>query len=84
MENEINYIHILQEQIKRQDKIISKLIKINILTVLILAVVMCVLTISYFWSDYEFFTNSNNTTITGDSNTSVKDSSLKNSEMNLE
>ena len=84
MENEKNYIDILQEQIERQDKIISKLIKINILTVLILAVVMCVFTISYFWSDYEFFTNSNNTTITGDSNTSVKDSSLKNSEMNLE
>ena len=84
MDNEKNYIDILQEQIERQDKIISKLIKINILTVLILAVVMCVFTYSYFWSDYEFFTNSNNTTITGDSNTSVKDSSLKNSEMNLE
>ena len=46
MENEKNYIDILQEQIERQDKIISKLIKINILTVLILAVVMCVFTIS--------------------------------------
>ena len=84
MEKEKSVYEILQEQIERQDKIISKIIKINILTVLILAVVMCVFTISYFWSDYEFFTNSNNTTITGDSNTSVKDSSLKNSEMNLE
>ena len=84
MVNETNYIHILQEQIKRQDNIINKLIKTNVLIALILAVVMCVFTISYFWSDYEFFTNSNNTTITGDSNTSVKDSSLKNSEMNLE
>ena len=84
MANETNYIHILQEQIKRQDNIINKLIKTNVLIVLILAVVMCVFTISYFWSDYEFFTNSNNTTITGDLNTSVKDSSLKNSEMNLE
>ena len=86
MENEYetNYIDILQEQIKRQDNIINKLIKTNVLIALILAVVMCVFTISYFWSDYEFFTNSNNTTITGDSNTSVKDSSLKNSEMNLE
>ena len=84
MVNETNYIHILQEQIKRQDNIINKLIKTNVLIALILAVVMCVFTISYFWSDYEFFTNSNNTTITGDSNTNVKDSSLKNSEMNLE
>ena len=84
MENKTNYIHILQEQIKRQNNIINKLIKTNVLIALILAVVMCVFTISYFWSDYEFFTNSNNTTITGDSNTSVKDSSLKNSEMNLE
>ena len=84
MENETNYIHILQEQIERQDKIINKLIKTNIIITFILAVVMCVFTISYFWSDYDFFTNSNNTTITGDSNTSVKDSSLKNSEMNLE
>ena len=84
MANETNYIHILQEQIKRQDNIINKLIKTNVLIALILAVVMCVFTISYFWSDYEFFTNSNNTTITGDLNTSVKDSSLKNSEMNLE
>ena len=84
MENETNYIHILQEQIKRQNNIINKLIKTNVLIALILGVVMCVCTISYFWSDYEFFTNSNNTTITGDSNTSVKDSSLKNSEMNLE
>ena len=67
-----------------QQNIINKLIKTNVIIVLILATVMCVFTISYFWSDYEFFTNSNNTTITGDSNTSVKDSSLKNSEMNLE
>ena len=67
-----------------QQNIINKLIKTNVIIVLILAIVMCVFTISYFWSDYEFFTNSNNTTITGDSNTSVKDSSLKNSEMNLE
>ena len=84
MEYETNYIDILQEQIKRQDNIINKLIKTNVLIALILVVVMCVFTISYFWSDYEFFTNSNNTTITGDSNTNVKDSSLKNSEMNLE
>ena len=84
MENEKSVYEILQEQIERQDKIINKLIKTNVLTALILAIVMCVFTISYFWSDYEFFTNSNNTTITGDSNTNVKDSSLKNSEMNLE
>ena len=67
-----------------QQNIINKLIKTNVLTALILAIIICVFTISYFWSDYEFFTNSNNTTITGDSNTNVKDSSLKNSEMNLE
>ena len=84
MENEKSVYEILKEQIERQDKIINKLIKTNIIITFILAVVMCVFTISYFWSDYEFFTNSNNTTITGDSNTNVKDSSLKNSEMNLE
>ena len=86
MGNEKSVYEILQEQIKRQDNIINKLIKTNVLTALILAIIICVFTISYFWSDYEFFTNSNNTTITGDSNTStsVKDSSLKNSEMNLE
>ena len=90
MENEKSVYEMRLEDkdkiINFQQNIINKLIKTNVIIVLILAIVMCVFTISYFWSDYEFFTNSNNTTITGDSNTStsVKDSSLKNSEMNLE
>ena len=88
MENEKSVYEIILEDkdkiIDFQQNIINKLIKTNVIIVLILAIVICVFTISYFWSDYEFFTNSNNTTITGDSNTSVKDSSLKNSEMNLE
>ena len=84
MDNEKSVYEILQEQIDRQDNLISKLIKTNVITILILAIVMMFFTYSYFFSDYDFFTNSNNTTITGDSNTNVKDSSLKNSEMNLE
>ena len=64
MEKGKSVYEILQEQIERQDKIINKLIKTNVLTALILAIVMCAFTISYFSSDYDFFTNSNNTTIT--------------------
>ena len=82
MENETNYIHILQEQIERQDKIINKLIKTNVLTALILAIVMCVFTISYFWSDYDY--QDDTTTITGDNNNSVKNNDFTKSEMNLE
>ena len=88
MDNEKSVYEIMLDDkdkiINFQQELINKLIKTNVIIVLILATVMCVFTISYFWSDYDFFTNSNNTTITGDSNTNVKDSSLKNSEMNLE
>ena len=41
MENEKSVYEILQEQIERQDKIINKLIKTNVLTALILAIVVC-------------------------------------------
>ena len=86
MENEKSVYEMRLEDkdkiINFQQNIINKLIKTNIIIVLILAIVMCVFTCSYFWSDYDY--QDDTTTITGDSNTSVKDSSLKNSEMNLE
>ena len=82
MENEKSVYEILQEQIERQDRIINKLIKTNVLTALILATVMCVFTISYFWSDYDY--QDDTTTITGDNNNSVKNNDFTKSEMNLE
>ena len=82
MENEKSVYDILQEQIERQDKIIDKLIKTNVSTALILATVMCVFTISYFWSDYDY--QDDTTTITGDNNNSVKNNDFTKSEMNLE
>ena len=57
MENEKSVYEILQEQIKRQDKIINKLIKSNVITILILAVVMIVFTLSYFFADYNCYNN---------------------------
>ena len=78
MENEKSVYEILQEQIERQDKIINKLIKTNVLTALILAIVMCVFTISYFWSNYDYGTH-----ITGDSNKTVENSELNNSELDI-
>ena len=83
MENEKSVYEILQEQIERQDKIINKLIKTNVIIVLILAIVMCVFTISYFWSDYDY--QDDTTTITGDNNNSVSDTTLENdSELNID
>ena len=81
MENEKSVYEILQEQIERQDKIINKLIKTNVIIVLILAIVMCVFTCSYFWSDYDY--QDDTTTITGDNNNSVKNNDLTSSKMNL-
>ena len=82
MENEKSVYEILQEQIKRQDKIISKLIKTNVLTALILAVVMMFFTYSYFFSNYDYQDDS--TTITGNNNSTVQDSELENSKMDLD
>ena len=78
MANEKSVYDILQEQIKRQDKIINKLIKTNVLTALILAIVMCVFTISYFWSNYDYGTH-----ITGDSNKTVENSEFNSSELDI-
>ena len=78
MKNEKSVYEILLEQIERQDKIISKLIKTNVLTALILAVVMCVFTISYFWSNYDYGTH-----ITGDSNKTVENSEFNSSELDI-
>ena len=82
MENEKSVYEILQEQIERQDKIISKLIKTNVIIVLILAIVMCVSTCSYFWSAYDY--QDDTTTITGDNNNAVNNNAFTKSEMNLE
>ena len=82
MENEKSVYEILQEQINRQDKTINKLIKTNVITILILATVMCVFACSYFWSDYDY--QDDTTTITGDNNNSVKNNDFTSSEMNLE
>ena len=82
MENEKSVYDILQEQIDSKDKIINKLIKTNVIIVLILAIVMCVFTCSYFLSDYDY--QDDTTTITGDNNNSVKNNAFNKSEMNLE
>ena len=81
MENEKSVYEILQEQIDSKDKIINKLIKTNIIITLILAVVMIVFTLSYFFSDYNCY---NNTSISGDSNSVTSDNTLEDSEMNLD
>ena len=81
MKNEKSVYDILQEQIKRQDKIINRLIKSNVITILILAVVMTVFTLSYFFADYNCY---NNTSISGDSNSVTSDNTLEDSEMNLD
>ena len=81
MNNEKSVYEILQEQIDSKDKIIDKLIKINVITILILAVVMIVFTLSYFFSDYNCY---NNTSISGDSNSVTSDNTLEDSEMNLD
>ena len=65
-----------------QQNIINKLIKTNVIIVLILAIVMCVFTCSYFLSDYDY--QDDTTTITGDNNNSVKNNDFTKSEMNLE
>ena len=81
MNNEKSVYEILQEQIDSKDKIINKLIKTNIIITLILAVVMIVFTLSYFFSDYNCY---NNTSISGDSNSVTSDNTLEDSEMNLD
>ena len=78
MENEKSVYEILQEQIERQDKIISNLMKINIIITFVLAIIMCIFTISYFWSDYDYGTH-----IIGDSNKTVESSELNNSELDI-
>ena len=65
-----------------QQKLIHKLINTNVIIVLILAIVMCVFTCSYFLSDYDY--QDDTTTITGDNNNSVKNNDFTKSEMNLE
>ena len=64
-----------------QQNIINKLIKTNIIITLILAIVMIVFTLSYFFSDYNCY---NNTSISGDSNSVTSDNTLEDSEMNLD
>ena len=65
-----------------QQNIINKLIKTNVIIVLILAIVMCVFTCSYFWSAYDY--QDDTTTITGDNNNAVNNNAFTKSEMNLE
>ena len=81
IKNEKSVYEILQEQIDSKDKIINKLIKTNIIITLILAVVMIVFTLSYFFADYNCY---NNTSISGDSNSVTSDNTLEDSEMNLD
>ena len=78
MKNEKSVYEILQEQIERQDKIINKLIKTNIIIVFILAIVMMFFIYSYFFSNYDYGTH-----ITGDSNKTVESSELNNSELDI-
>ena len=81
MNNEKSVYEILQEQIDSKDKIINKLIQTNIIITLILAVVMIVFTLSYFFSDFNCY---NYTSISGDSNSVTSDNTLEDSEMNLD
>ena len=78
MENEKSVYEILQEQIERQDKIINRLIKTNIIITLILAIVMMFFTYSYFFSNYDYGTH-----ITGDSNKTVENSEFNSSELDI-
>ena len=78
MNNEKSVYEILQEQIERQDKTINKLIKTNVITILILAFVMMFFTYSYFFSNYDYGTH-----ITGDSNKTVENSEFNSSELDI-
>ena len=78
MENVKSVYEILQEQIERQDKIINRLIKTNIIITLILAIVMMFFTYSYFFSNYDYGTH-----ITGDSNKTVENSEFNSSELDI-
>ena len=85
MENEKSVYELRLEDkdkiIDFQQNIINKLIKTNIIITLILAVVMIVFTLSYFFSDYNCY---NNTSISGDSNSVTSDNTLEDSEMNFD
>ena len=83
MNNEKSVYEILQEQIDSKDKIIDKLIKTNIIITLILAVVMIVFTLCYFFSDY---TDCKTNTITGDNNisTEISDNKMETSSLELD
>ena len=85
MENEKSVYELRLEDkdkiIDFQQNIINKLIKTNVITILILAIVMIVFTLSYFFSDYNCY---NNTSISGDSNSVTSDNTLEDSEMNLD
>ena len=83
MNNEKSVYEILQEQIDSKDKIINKLIKINVITILILAVVMIVFTLCYFFADY---TDCKTNTITGDNNisTEISDNKMETSSLELD
>ena len=85
MENEKSVYELRLEEkdkiINFQQNIINKLIKTNIIITLILAVVMIVFTLSYFFADYNCY---NNTSISGDSNSVTSDNTLEDSEMNLD
>ena len=61
-----------------QQNIINKLIKTNIIITFILAIVMMFFTYSYFFSNYDYGTH-----ITGDSDKTVENSELNNSELDI-
>ena len=80
------YERILEDKdkiINMQNNLINKLIKTNVITILILAVVMIVFTLSYFWSDY---TDCKTNTITGDNNisTEISDNKMETSSLELD
>ena len=75
------YELILEEKdkiINFQQNIINKLIKTNVIIVLILAIVMMFFTYSYFFSNYDYGTH-----ITGDSNKTVENSEFNSSELDI-
>ena len=82
MENETNYIHILQEQINKKDELIQKLIK-GIIILSMVSIISVSLGIGipfyshvhgYFWSSY---TDKSDNSISGDNNTNASSNEIK-------
>ena len=86
MENETNYIEILQEQIEKKDILIQKLIK-GIIALSMVSILLVSLGIGipfysyihgYFWSNY---TDKEDNSINGEYNTAISNNTLESSDI---